>query len=88
MENEVSVMGLPRCVVYERKHEITTRWYEANLVLPSEPSSVVRAIKTLCFPPNRKGEVSDEDFELLRLQGHIGEGRLQVVEDTPLIRAG
>jgi len=29
---------------------------------------------------NKKGEVTDEDFQLLELHGHIGEGRLQVVE--------
>ena len=56
-------------------------WYEAQLALPSEPSSVVRAFKTLCFPLNKKGEVTDEDFQLLELYGHIGEGRLQVAED-------
>ena len=59
-------------------------WYEACLTLPTEPSSVVRSFKTLCFPPNRKGEVSDEDFELLELHGHIGEGRLEVVDQLPI----
>jgi hypothetical protein len=59
-------------------------WYEAHLTLPTEPSSVVRSFKTLCFPPNRKGEVSDEDFELLELHGHIGEGRLEVVDQLPI----
>jgi hypothetical protein len=49
--------------------------------MPSDPSSVVRAFKTLWFPMNKKGEVTDEDFQLLELHGHIGEGRLQVVED-------
>jgi len=58
-------------------------WYEAQLALRSEPSSVVRAFKTLWFPSNKKGEVTDEDFELLRLHGHIGEGRLQVAEEFP-----
>jgi len=51
------------------------------LTLPSDPSCVVRAIKTLSFPPNKIGEVTDEDFELLRVHGHIGEGRLQLAED-------
>ena len=57
--------------------------YEAIIALPYEPSSVVQAFKTLRFPPNKKGEVTDEDFELLKQHGHIGEGRLQVVEDFP-----
>jgi hypothetical protein len=55
--------------------------YEAIMALPYESSSVVQAFKTLRFPPNKKGEVTDEDFELLKQHGHIGEGRLQVVED-------
>jgi hypothetical protein len=58
-------------------------WYEAHLTLPTEPSSVVRSFKTHRFPPNRKGEVTDEDFELLENNGHIGEGRLQVVDELP-----
>ncbi len=53
------------------------------MTLPHESSSVVRALKVLRFPPNKKGEVTDEDFELLKQHGHIGEGRLQVVEDFP-----
>ena len=58
-------------------------WYEATMTLPYESSSLVRAFKILRFPPNKKGEVTDEDFELLKQHGHIGEGRLQVVEDFP-----
>ena len=57
--------------------------YEAIIALPYESSSVVQAFKTLRFPPNKKGEVTDEDFELLKEHGHIGDGRLQVVEDFP-----
>jgi hypothetical protein len=68
-------------VIYFEPPKSTTGWYEAQLTLPSDPSSVVRAFKTLYFPPNKKGEVTDEDFELLKRQGHIGEGRLQVAED-------
>jgi len=56
-------------------------WYEAMVALPTEPSSPVRAFKTLRFPPNQKGEVTEEDFELLKRHGHIGEGRLQVMEN-------
>jgi hypothetical protein len=55
-------------------------WYEAVVAVPTEPSSPVRVFKTLRFPPNRKGEVTEEDFELLKRHGHIGEGRLQVME--------
>jgi len=51
------------------------------MALPHESSSVVQAFKTLRFPPNKKGEVTDEDFELLKQHGHIGEGRLLLVED-------
>ena len=69
-------------MIYERK-DGTIEWYEAQLALRSEPSSVVRAFKTLWFPSNKKGEVTDEDFELLRLHGHIGEGKLQVAEEFP-----
>ena len=68
-------------MIYVGPREGKLGWYEAQLALPSEPSSVVRGYKTLCFPSNKKGEVSDEDFELLEDQGHIGEGRLQVAED-------
>jgi hypothetical protein len=32
------------------------------------------------------GEVTDEDFELLELHGHIGEGRLQVVEGFSFLK--
>jgi hypothetical protein len=67
-------------VIYEERRG-TSGWYEAQLALPSGTASVVRAFKTLCFPSNKKGEVTDEDFELLKLHGHIGEGRLQVAED-------
>jgi hypothetical protein len=56
-------------------------WYEATMALPNESSSIVRAFKILRFPPNMKGEVTDQDFELLKQHGHIGEGRLQLVED-------
>ena len=72
-----------KSVIYVRRSEDATDWYEAQLKLPSEPSSVVRACKTLWFPPNKMGEVTEEDFELLELHGHIGEGRLQVVEGFP-----
>ena len=72
-----------KCVIYVGRSDDETRWYEAQLALPSEPSSVVRACKTLWFPRNRMGEVTDEDFELLELHGHIGDGRLQVVEAFP-----
>jgi len=61
-------------------------WYEAQLALPREPSSVVRACKTMWFPPNKMGEVTDEDFELLQLHGHIGEGKLQEVESFTFLR--
>jgi len=71
-----------KCVIYLGQGDGTIGWYEARVALPSEPSSVVRAFKTLCFPLNKKGEVTDEDFELLELYGHIGEGRLQVAEDV------
>ena len=54
--------------------------YEAQLSLPHEPSSVVRALKVMYFPSNKKGEVSEEEFELLRLHGHIGKGRLELAE--------
>ena len=56
-------------------------WYEAMVALPTEPSSPVRAFKTLRFPPNQKGEVTEEDFELLKRHGHIGEGKLQIMEN-------
>jgi hypothetical protein len=75
------VTDLTRCVVYVRDGESAIGWYEAQLALPSDPSSVVRAVKTLWFPANRKGEVTDDDFELLKLHGHIGEGRLRLWED-------
>lgn len=82
MRTSFSVKDLAKCVIYKQRKG-TIGWYEAILALPSEPSSVVRAFKTLCFPSNKKGEVTDQDFELLELHGHIGEGRLQVVEDIP-----
>ena len=72
---------MSKCVIYVGEKEHKNGWYEAQLALPSEPSSVVRAFKTLCFPLNKKGEVTDDDFELLKLQGHIGEGRLQIAEN-------
>lgn len=75
------VSDLTRCVIYIEEQEGTAGWYEAQLPLQREPSSVVRAFKTLWFPSNRKGEVTDEDFELLTLHGHIGEGRLQEAKD-------
>ena len=59
-----------------------TEWYEAQLSLPTHSSSVVRAVKTLWFPSNKKGEVTDDDFELLKLHGHIGEGRLRLAEEV------
>jgi hypothetical protein len=74
------VKDLVRCVIYIGQREGTVGWYEAQLALPSDPSSVVRAFKILCFPSNKKGEVTDEDFELLERHGHIGEGRLEVAE--------
>jgi hypothetical protein len=67
--------------VERRKNAV--EWYEAQLTLRSDPSSVVRVFKTLRFPSNKKGEVTDEDFELLKLHGHIGEGRLVVAESFP-----
>ena len=78
-------MTLSRCLIYEEQREDTVGWYQARLLLPSEPSSVVRAVKILCFPSNKKGEVTDEDFELLKRHGHIGKERLQVAEDYPLL---
>ncbi|HYB84554.1 MAG TPA: hypothetical protein VED86_04425 [archaeon] len=72
---------MTRCLIYVGAHDDTAGWYEAQLTLPSDPSSVVRAFKTLCFPQNKKGEVTEEDFELLELHGHIGKGRLQLAED-------
>jgi len=77
------VKDLTRCLMYVEKREDMVEWYEAQLALPSEPSSVVRAFKTLRFPANKKGEVTDEDFELLKLHGHIGQGRLSIAEDFP-----
>ena len=77
---------LTKCLIFAEQREDTARWYEAQLALPTEPSSVVRAFKTLCFPLNKKGEVSDEEFELLKIHGHIGEGRLQVIENLPPLR--
>ena len=76
-------MALARCLIYVKEQEDSNGWYEAQMTLPSDPSSVVRSVKTLCFPSNKKGEVSDEDFELLQLHGHIGEGRLQLAESHP-----
>jgi len=67
-----------KCVMYIEQP--SQMWYEAIVAVPTEPSSLVRVFKTLRFPPNRKGEVTDEDFELLKRHGHIGEGRLQVME--------
>ena len=78
---------MAKCLIYVGQPGDTIVWYEARLALPSEPSSVVRAYKTLCFPLNKKGEVTDEDFELLELYGHIGEGRLRLAEDLPLVEA-
>jgi hypothetical protein len=71
---------LGRCVIYVGQKEGANGWYEAQMALPSEPSSVVRAVKTLWFPSNKIGEVTDEDFALLKLHGHIGEGRLHEAE--------
>ena len=68
-------------MIYVDPREDQSEWYQAQLALPSEPSSVMRAFKTLCFPPNKKGEVTDEDFELLKVHGHIGKGRLQLADD-------
>ena len=78
---------MTRYVIYNGQPKETASWYEAQLPLSREPSSVVRAFKVLCFPANKKGEVTDEDFELLRLHGHIGEGRLQVAKDVGTIEA-
>ena len=77
---------MTRCLTYVEEREGTIGWYEAQMTLPTEPSSVVRAFKTLCFPSNKKGEVTDQDFELLQLHGHIGEGRLQIAEELPPVR--
>jgi len=72
---------LSECVMYADESAGGVGWYEAILALPDKPSSVVRVFKTMYFPSNRKGEVTEEDFELLKRHGHIGEGRLLVVED-------
>ena len=77
------VKALARCLIYVEEREDANGWYEAQMTIPSDPSSVVRSVKTLSFPSNKKGEVSDEDFELLQLHGHIGEGRLRVAESRP-----
>jgi hypothetical protein len=69
--------------MFVERRKDAVEWYEAQLTLPSDPSSVVRVSKTLRFPSNKKGEVTDEDFELLRLHGHIGEGRLILAEGFP-----
>jgi hypothetical protein len=84
-EAEFPVMNMSRCVVYVKEQENASEWYEAQLALPTHASSVVRAVKTLWFPSNKKGEVTEEDFELLKLHGHIGEGRLQLAEDVFLV---
>jgi hypothetical protein len=75
------VSDLVRALIYSEPREATTKWYEAQLPLPVEASSVVRAFKVLYFPSNKKGEVNDEDFKLLLAEGHIGKGRLQLAED-------
>ena len=64
-----------------KEDQNANEWYEAQLILPRDASSVVRAVKTLWFPSNKRGEVTDYDFELLKIHGHIGEGRLRLVED-------
>jgi len=68
-------------LIYIEQPSGSREWYEATIALPNESSSIVRAFKILRFPPNKKGEVTDEDFELLKQHGHIGEGRLQLVGD-------
>jgi len=70
---------MSKCLMYidQPQHD----WYEAVVALPTDPSSPVRIFKTLRFPPNQKGEVTEEDFELLKRHGHIGEGRLQIMEN-------
>jgi hypothetical protein len=73
------VKDLGKCLVYPATPN-QNGWYEAVMSLPGHPSSVVRVFKTLSFPANRKGEVTVEDFELLQRHGHIGEGRLQIVD--------
>jgi len=72
---------MPRSLIYVGQPESKVGWYEAQLSLSNDPSSVVRSFKTLCFPSNKIGEVTDEEFELLKLHGHIGEGRLQLAEE-------
>ncbi|HUK27095.1 MAG TPA: hypothetical protein VLV31_01610 [Candidatus Acidoferrales bacterium] len=69
-------------MVYAKDHENAGEWYEAQLNMPSDSSSLVRVVKTLWFPSNKKGEVTDEDYALLKLHGHIGEGRLQLAENV------
>jgi len=86
MKTKFRLKALTRCLIYEERREDMVGWYQARLLLPTEPSSVVRTFKILCFPSNKKGEVSDEDFELLKRHGHIGEGRLQVAEDYPHLK--
>lgn len=83
-----SVKDLVRSLIYHEPQEDTNMWYEAQLRLPVETSSVVRAFKILYFPSNKKGEVTDEDFKLLMAQGHIGKGRLQLAEDFLSGRSG
>ena len=68
-------------MIYVESSDADGKWYEAQLPLPAEASSLVRAFKTLYFPSNRKGEVTDEDFALLKAHGHIGKGRLELAED-------
>ena len=76
---ESRMRDLTRCLIYVE--ELGAKgWYEAQMALPTEPSSLVRSFKTLYFPANKKGEVTDEDFELLKLHGHIGTGRLQLAD--------
>jgi len=71
---------LTKCLIYAVENDNANGGYEAQLSLPHEPSSVVRALKVMYFPSNKKGEVSEEEFELLRLHGHIGKGRLELAE--------
>ncbi|MGO9644926.1 MAG: hypothetical protein ACLPY5_09290 [Candidatus Bathyarchaeia archaeon] len=75
---------LSKCVMYANESAGGDGWYEAILALPDKPSSVVRVFKTLRFPSNKKGEVTEEDFELLKRHGHIGEGKLLVVGSVPM----
>ena len=79
---------MSKCVVFVERPPATRGWYEAVVSLPSnnDPSSVILAYKMLRFPANREGEVTEEDFELLKRHGHIGEGKLRLIEEERLTK--